>query len=100
MDDEQLASVLQLLALTGAQEPIPADFCEATREHVLEESRKEGVRRERHRSRLVSARMGIVESDTTAAEPVESLIGEGDAIHVAREIERRVLTTADLVHVH
>lgn len=83
-----------------AEQAIRADFGEAAREHVLEESSEEGLDGKRDTPGITGAGVRVAESDAVLLEVLDAVVGEGDAIDVTREVEQGVLTRADLLHVH
>lgn len=90
-----MTSPLEIGPAAGAQEAIVADLGEAAREDVLEEARDEDVDREGQAAGWVSARVRVGEGDAAMREAFETLVGEGDAIDIAREIEGGVLAAPD-----
>lgn len=94
---KQASGTREILTASGTQETVVADLGEAAREHVLEKARNERVHRERHAPCLLGARMGVAKRDAGVLEPFERMVAEGDAIDVAREIARGVVTAPDLL---
>ena len=96
---QEVSGALEIRAARGTQEAIVPDLGEATGEDVLEESRDERVHREGETSGLVRARVGVAEGDPALVESVQAVVGERDAVDVAREIERGLLAAADRLEV-
>jgi len=80
------AGPLEVPAATGAHEPVGADLGEAAGEDVLEEAGEEGLHRDGEAPGLMSAGVGVAEGDMAVGEALQALVGEGDAVDVAREI--------------
>jgi len=94
---EQGARTFERGAPAGAQEAVPADLREPARQDVLEKAREKTVNRQRHGARLAGGRVRVPKGDAPVGEAGEPLIGQPDAIDVAREIERRLCARADLL---
>jgi len=66
---------------------------------VLEEAANEGVHRQRQAPGLPGARVGVAEGDMAMVEAFDAVVGEGDAVDVAGEIEGGVGAGADRLDV-
>ena len=94
-----MAGALEALAGGGAKEAVVADLGESAGKDVLEEAGDEVLDRERHAAGLVGSGVGVAESDPAVLEAFDAVVGEGDAVDVAREVEGGALAVADLLDV-
>jgi len=94
-----MAGALEVLAGGGAEETVVADLGEAAGKDVLEEAGDEVLDEESHAAALVGSGVGVAESDPAVLEAFDAVVGEGDAVDVAREVEGRALAVADLLDV-
>ena len=94
-----MADALEVLAGGGAEEAVVADLGEAAWKDVLEETGDEVLNEERHAAGLVGSGVGVGEGDPAVLEAFDAVVGESDAVDVAREVEGRALAVADLLDV-
>ena len=91
---EEIPGAFALDSTAGAEEAVGADLGEASGEDVLEEAANEGVHRQRQAPGLPGARVGVAEGDMAMVEAFDAVVGEGDAVDVAGEIEGGVGASA------
>lgn len=99
MEVQEVSCAFEIAPAAWAQQAVGADFGEAAGEDVLEESCEEGVHRECDTARFTGAGVRVAEGDVVLLEAFDAVVGERDAVDVAREIEQGVLAGADLLHV-
>ncbi len=97
--NEKLPRALEITAATGTQETVRADLGEAPGKYVLEEASDEDLCRQALTPCLLGARVRVAEGDALVLKPLEPIVRKGHAVDVPREIERGLLTGADLLDV-
>jgi len=96
---EEVAGAIEVLAGGGAEEAVVADLGETAGKDVLEEAGNEVLDLERHAAGLEGSGVGVAEGDLVVLEAFDAVVGEGDTVDVAREVEGRALAVADLLDV-
>ena len=98
--EEEFTGSLEIRPGSRAQEAVVADPGKAAGQDVLEEAGDEVVRRQRHAASVSGSGVGVAEGDAATGERFDALVGERDAVDVMREIERGVMSAADLLDVN
>jgi hypothetical protein len=96
---EKLSGAFEIVAAGRAQKAVVADLGEAAREDVLEEPCDELLGRQRQAPGLAGAAVGVAEGDAAVFEALDTVVGQGDTIDVAREVEGGLFAGADLLDV-
>jgi hypothetical protein len=98
-EGEQLAGALATAGGGGAEEAVGADLREAHGQDVLAEAGEEGVNRQDEATGLTGARADVAEGDSFAVEGLEAVVGQGDAMDVARQVLGGVVAVAGMLEV-
>src|SRR5581483_9101643 len=92
--------MLEIRAPTRTQESVPADLCEGPWQHVREKAREKAVDGQGERACGMRPSVRILKCDAAVRKALQAAIREGDAIDIARQVQRRVLARPDRFHVH
>ena len=87
MELQQVARAVEVWPAGRAQETRGADLGEARGEDVLEEAGDEDVHRERQAPGLARAGVGVAEGDAAVLKAFDAVVGEGDAVDVAGDVD-------------
>jgi hypothetical protein len=98
-EGEELAGALTASGGRGAQEAVGTDLGEALGQDVLEEASEEGMVGQGQAAGLAAARVDVAEGDPLAVEALDALVGESDAVDVAREVLGGVVAVAGVLEV-
>lgn len=96
---EQVAGAFSGSGGGRAEEPVAADLLEALGEDMLEEARDEGVDGQGEVPGLVGAGADVAEGDLAVVEGFDAVVGERDAMDVAREVFGSVRAVASVLEV-